>query len=365
MKRISAAEFLTKGRVRGRTWTDAEGLHFNWSGSGLSFEFEGSVLICDLKAWGSKEFEGEPGVMSGPFHWNWPCLAVFIDHDPEPARILKITEQTSRQLIIQTECRQKHHIRLVKLTENFKTGLCLRAMFTDGELHEAAESERPKIEFIGDSITCGFGNMTAERDRFYYSEEENICLSHGPLAAEKLGMDWSAVCLSGICLTEQESIPLPFSVSSLYEFTDLPGQTLLHKEVEKWDFTEYPADYIVLNIGTNDSVAAVFSEDAAFVEQRFIRSYADFLEKLRRLNGPEAHIICAMGSIDYYFYDAVLKASELYQNKHHDCRISCLKYRRISPLDPVGALYHPHYSTHMKMAEDLVKHIRQIIKGNS
>ena len=56
------------------------------------------------------------------------------------------------------ETAEKHRIKIVKLTENFRTQPGIRSVEFEGEILAADPDTRDGIEFIGDSITCGFGN---------------------------------------------------------------------------------------------------------------------------------------------------------------------------------------------------------------
>ena len=79
-----------------------------------------------------------------------------------------------------------------------------------------------KVEFIGDSITCGFGNMSNERDHMFYSIDENGWNSHAAIASRQLNASFSILSFSGITVSRgignfQWMIP---SMPELYPYTD-------------------------------------------------------------------------------------------------------------------------------------------------
>lgn len=204
-------------------------------------------------------------------------------------------------------------VRVVKLTENIKTGLSLHSFDVDGEiLMPVVEPIKKRIEFVGDSITCGFGLGTSEKDRFYYPQEENVWMAHGPTAARCLGMDWQMICISGICLAPRKEIPMPVAMNMLYEYTDRPAQQALELDADHWNFKEHPVDYVVINLGTNDATAASFSAAPKKIEEQYEKDYVHFLKTVRKCNGDKTKIICALGSMDYYFYDAMNRAVDDY-----------------------------------------------------
>lgn len=114
---------------------------------------------------------------------------------------------------------------------------------------------------------------------------------------------------------------------------------------------------------TKDANAISLSAEPEKMELDFDRDYGAFLKLLRRCNGPATHIVCALGSMDYYLCDNIVRAVEAYRAETGDENISLLKYMRISSADPLGACAHPNVVTQEKMAEALAKHIRALEKG--
>ena len=355
-----AAPFL---RSHGRTWTDGRLLHFNWSCSGFELLFEGSFLAADFEAACTLELEGLPFDAHAPSHEVWPWVGVFLDGEVLPSRRFECGRAQSTEILFSSPQPERHRIRVAKLTENLKTYLALASFSMEGAFLPLPAEHRRSIELIGDSITCGFGNESRERDRFFFSADENGWLSHGAIAARELGMDWSMLSISGITLGAWEGFPLPYVTNAIYTDTDRPGQEREGRSVEPWDFAAHPTDYVVVNFGTNDANAISLAEEPEKMEADFDRDYVAFLKLLRRCNGPETHIVCALGSMDYYLYDNIVRAVEAYRAETGDESISLLKYMRISPADPLGACAHPNVVTQEKMAETLTKHIRALEKG--
>ena len=252
-------EIEDKISLQGRTWIHENKLHYNWSCSGFTVKFKGTVLFAELEAQGSEEYDGTPGDPNVPHRTVWPWVSVFVDGSEEPARTFEINDRATSHLLYACGDEAEHVIRVVKLTENIKTGLALSGLCTDGSILSQPETQdKKRIEFIGDSITCGFGLGTEEKDRFYYPQEENVWMAHGPTAARNLGMDWQMMCISGICLAPRKEIPMPVAMNMLYEYTDRPSQQMSELDADKWNFTMHSVDYVVNNLGTNDKKAASF-----------------------------------------------------------------------------------------------------------
>lgn len=367
MKKTEVKGIINKIHRLGRTYQDAETgiLHFNWTCSGLELTFRGTCLIASLYAQSGVEMERD--AVSGDMEERtiWPWVSVFLDEEDVPCRRFEISRSKDTQLIFQSETEETHRIRIVKITENLKTGLGVDSFFMEGEiLPQENRSDRRKIEFIGDSITCGFGNETKEKDRLFYSDEENGWLSHAAIAARKLDMDWNMLCVSGICLGKRDLIPLPYAMNELYPYTDrILEDRLGRKKYQVWDFISEPSDYVVLNLGTNDATGIIGAADPEQEEKKFHEEYYEFLKMLRQHNGVNTKIICALGSMDYYLYHHITEIVTEYRNDTGDDKITCFRYPKIDFMDPLGACAHPYVITHEKMADALIKYIKNLEMG--
>lgn len=366
MKHYAISEIDDKLTCLGRTYRqkDPDMLHFNWTCSGVEFVFCGTCLTALLAAYAAQEIDKD--CMGNPCERStWPWVAVFLDDDEVPYKRFELSKPEDHYLIFQSESEETHRIKMVKLTENLKTGAALCGMTAQGNFLKNDAPVRKKIEFIGDSITCGFGNETQDRNRAFFSDEENGWLSHAAIAARRLGMDWSMVCISGICLAPHEKLPLPYAMNELYEYTDRVLEDRLgKKEYQRWNFQANPVDYLVVNLGTNDTTAIMASQDPDATEEYFHKAYLAFLKMLRAFHGPDTKIICALGSMDYYLYHRLTRIVEEYQKTMCDENVWCFRYPRLSVFDPLGACGHPHVKTHEKMAQALVRFVNTL-EGNA
>lgn len=365
MRYIPWSELRAWVKTHGRCWEQPKMLHFNWSCCGVSLRVRATLVVADFCAACGDEWDGIPDQPGVRKRQNWPWAAVFRAGEETPDRRFQITETQHSQLLFAAQQTDAQTLHIVKLTENAKTRLALRGIWLEGELEQLPE-EPPKkrIELVGDSITCGFGNLTDMRDRFFYDADEDAWQAHGPLAARKLGMDWRMISISGICLARRESLPMDYAMEDLYRYTDYPGQTAEGLQPQLWDFAAAPADYVVINLGTNDSTAAAFEGVPSPTSESFEQDYLRFLGMVRACNGPRTHIICALGSMDHYFFDSICRAVKKHCEETGDFNVSCLKYLRMSPADGFGACGHPSAATHRKMAEELCQHIARLEAGS-
>ena len=244
-------------------------------------------------------------------------------------------------------------------SRNNKTFLGVTAFTAEGEFLPMERANKPHVEFVGDSITCGYGNLIKDPARHFYSVDEHGYLAYGPTAARTLGFDWSCVSVSGITAVHHEGWQIGYAMEEIYAYTDRIGQERLGMAPEFWDFAGHPADYVVVNLGTNDCYGIQFSPDPEELS-RFPGAYRAFIETIRRLNGPRTHIVCSLGSMNYYLWHDIVTVMEQYKKDTGDERLHLLRFRPMHPLDGAGADGHPSLDTHQKMAEELAALLRTL-----
>ena len=355
-------------RWYGRTYQDDDRIYFDWTGSGFEVDFKGTLLMAKLHVM--------PNVLKEPYvdavtqeagvrdQTDWPWIAVCLDGEETPSRIFPVRAENQEVLLYYSPVAGRHRIRVVKLSEGalYQTALC--ALTFDGEISEPDVSFDGTIEFIGDSITCGFGNGVNDPQRRFYASDEDGWMSYAAIASRSLNLDFSIVAISGVTLVpDPVYMPYSFGMKDVYLYTDrLLEERLGRKEnFRLWNFSAHPKDIVVMNLGTNDATAIIKSGDPE-AERTFIEEYRAFIEKLRALYGKETKIVCSLGSMDYYLYDAILDAVRLYKQETSDERVWTFKYGKMMPeTEDVGACMHPTAVLHKKMAAELTVFLKSIL----
>jgi lysophospholipase L1-like esterase len=365
MKQYKISECRDKIRLIGRTYLDTEQeiVYFNWTCSGMEFEFTGNYLLAQFYAVSAVEYDGIPPI--APERRVWPWIAVFLDNVEVPIRRLEISAEQETAIIFASEKIETHKIRIIKLSENAKGKVGISSFFMEGSITNSIPNaeKRKCIEFIGDSITCGFGNETQEKERFFYPGEENGWMSHAAVAARILHADISMICVSGITVGEGiGKIKWPLiPMRSLYPYTDrLYEENQKKSNFTEWDFNQWIPDFIVINLGTNDSTVISLEGDNRKGELNFEKNYYEFLQLVRRLNGPKPVLLCTLGSMDYYLYANLEKVVEKYSKDTKDTRVTCFKYGKIKLQEGYGACGHPSMSTQTRMGTELADFIGQL-----
>ncbi len=150
-------------RVFGRAAEDGGMLWLMSSLSEIGFEVSGAAEVkLALKA---------DDTVSDPTRLDLrPRYAVHVDGE----RVLdtRMTEDTETVTVLQDAARGTHTVRLVKLSECTQSLMAVRGIITDGTVAPLPEAGR-RIEFIGDSITCGYGVEESDPEKGFTTATEN------------------------------------------------------------------------------------------------------------------------------------------------------------------------------------------------
>ena len=206
--------------------------------------------------------------------------------------------------------------------------------------------------------------MVKDANRMFYSVDENGWLAHPAVAARKLEAEFSVVSCSGIAISEGIG-KFEYSLAPMsyyYPYCDRMAQELedTDSHLILWDFENHIPDIIVLNLGTNDATVIDLNGDTQAGIAKFEKDYYAFLQMLRQYNGNTPHIICALGSLDYFLYDSIQNVAKQFQKDYQDNKISCFKYGRVRVNDGLGACRHPYVTTQIRMGEELAAYIKTL-----
>lgn len=359
-KMILVPEFDGVVAFEGRSWTDAEKstVWFNWSAAGFRVRFTGKTLKA--------RFAVREEKLIAPFQQETvmllPVVGVRVDGTQELAQRVKL-ETPEQWVTLFDGDAGEHTAEVLKLSENVMGKCGLMALETDGEFLAPCTEKRPLLEVVGDSITCGYGNETAEAG--FRTEDENALAAYGYLAAQELGWDFSTICVSGCAVADSAWMPGMDNrgMLTMYAYADAPmDRALKNAEMKPWDFAGHPARVVVINLGTNDANEVKFSGFAPESVANFHANYKKLLKLIREQNGPETKILCTLGSMDYYLYDDIRDIAAEYQAETGDKEVYCKKFGAINMFgEGQGADTHPSAKTHARMGKELAAAVRSIL----
>jgi lysophospholipase L1-like esterase len=261
-----------------------------------------------------------------------------------------------------------HTVELFKITEASSGKVAFKGFQLVSGKTLVASPPLPsrRIEFIGDSQTCGYGNESSANPPVsgFTSINENNYKAWSATTARNLGAQYSCVAYSGRGLYRNNSGTTTGVLPQLYD------QTIPDDASVTWDHTQYTPDVIVINLGTND-YAAEAANAAYKVGQPYIDAYSAFITKLRGYY-PNASIICHVGVMmsDYYPAGASawtriqtdVKSVVTAKNTSGDKKVYYYMSDPQSP--PYGEDYHPTAATDAMVATGLTNYINSVVTWN-
>ena len=159
----------------------ADALWFGLTGAGVEFDFTGTTAVLNISADSAASSDSSPA-----------RIAIYADGEIYSDTTTLISPKDYE---VDFDERGTHTVRLIKLSECLNGTIRLNEIRTDSETIAPTESKSRKIEFIGDSITCGYGVDAASGT--FSTKTEDGSKTYAYKTAQKLDADYSMVCFSG------------------------------------------------------------------------------------------------------------------------------------------------------------------------
>lgn len=334
----------------GRTWPRADGLWLAFSATGAEFAFTGTA--CTVV------FAGDNRADDANESCNHARVAIELDGVRVADAMIDAAEKP-----VTVEAEEGEHIlRILKLSETAMSTCAIK--WIEAENIRPTEKKARFIEFIGDSITCGYGMDDEVAEHHFVTGTEDATRAYAYRTAQALDADHSLVSISGYGIisgyTATAEAPLTAQLIPTYYEKLGFSYGLFGGEVPqdvRWDFSVRQPDLIVINLGTNDDSYCLDHEDR---QQYFCDAYVRFLKVVRR-NNPGAKILCALGIMGDRLCPWVEKAAAAYTAETGDGNIACMAFTPQLEEDGRTADYHPTAVTHAKAAAKITAEIRLLL----
>lgn len=352
---LSEKSFLpTEEYVRaiGRTMTAKDSLWLVHSGTGMEFSFTGTSVTIKLKP--------DSSFMNRN---NQARVAIYVNGERVVDDMVDKMEKV--YTVFESETPKECTVRVVKLSEAAYSTFGVTSIDATciGNIMPTKGSEK-LIEFVGDSITCGYGVDDLDASHHFSTTTEDATKTYAYKTAEKLGADYSLVSFSGYGIISGYSgdgkKKAEQLVPDFYDKMGNSGGAYLGDFVAQdtvWSFLERQPDVIVINLGTNDN--SYVKNDAAKKEE-YTTEYVAFLKQVREKN-PEAVIFCTLGIMGAELYPCIEDAVERYVGETADGKIHTMKFDTQNTADGIAADWHPSEKTHEKAAEKLSGKIKEVM----
>jgi lysophospholipase L1-like esterase len=383
---------------------------FDYSGNNISFRFQGASQVTVKLA------------LDGAVPQD-QLFEFVVDNNPPSTRLITVQQTPSGQptnlpltdyLIDGLDPGAQHEVTINKNTEAQQGAVVFQGVDLHGG-HLVAPTRRPRrIEFIGDSIMCGYGdegnNATCPFEITVRQAHdasgnvvlgddgkpidvsvpvtENQYLSFTSLTARALDADAVTVCWSGkgVALNYKEKPGDPDAKSTI---PDLWSGRAIAGDMNgnKWDFkTEKPEEVpqvVVISLGTNDYARDTLPPttdpdgtpgdnvpdgdmDIPATYEQFVTKYTDFVKNVRS-HRPNAHIFLAVPPMvsDQFplnnartdLKNALLRIVNT-MTSAGDTKVYEMELVEMGYRYGLGCDYHPNLEVHQIMSQQLVGAIR-------
>ena len=309
--------------------TDASNVRSAWSGTGVVARFSGTSVAVRLG--GAQQY------------------TVLIDGVLQP----KLVATTIPSVLAENLVEGEHVVEIYRRTEAAQ-GESIFSGFdlgTGSLLAPPAAPER-RIEIIGDSITCGYGNEGPDMNCGFTPDTENHYLTYGAIAARALGAELSTVAWSGkgvVCNYGDDAASCTNPMPVYFD------RILPNRADSVWSFSAWQPHAVVINLGTND-----FSTTMDPAEVDFETAYVALLGRIRSAY-PDAVIFCTLGPGSGAEHSTALGyIANAVQARvmAGDAKVTTFALPATSADDGYGCDWHPSLPTHERMAEAMTAALR-------
>lgn len=353
-----------KIRIGGRTTACKEPLCLVWAGSYVEFNVKASE--CKI-------------LIEGPYETYESWIAIEINGEILSRRMVgKQKEWITLFRMMNKDNSVK--VRIIKEVQAFeadaKHRINVYEIETDGELLPVPD-KKMNIEFVGDSINSAEGCIGATCEMDWIAQFFSHVNSYPYMVSQMLDADINVISQSGWGVYAAWDCDTAHAVPRYYEgVCSLMPQGFFSENGfhDKWDFTKWKPDAIIINLGTNDDFAfrneecekkneLVMDGDSYKEEDRLkVRdAIVAFLKKVRN-NNPNARIYWAFGILGESMTPTIHEAMDIYKNETGDEAIGYIALPETKDGE-YGSRWHPGRDVHMKAAKAIVEAIKSDFKA--
>jgi lysophospholipase L1-like esterase len=242
---------------------DAAGPRFAWPGTAIAATFQGTGIQATLSDTGT----------------NYLVVAL----DGGTPTVVATSGSNKTYTLASNLPAGQHTLVLTKRTEaNVGVEQLLALTPQGGVLVPSPDPFTRRIEYVGDSITAGYGDIGAGPDCHFSADTEDETVAYGALAAAALDAQQTVIAYSGKGMYRE------YGGSTTDQMPVLWNRTLPDDSTSTWGFTTPSPDLVVINLSSNDFATG----DPG---NAFVQAYSTFLQTLRQ-HYPNAYVVCALAA---------------------------------------------------------------------
>ncbi len=273
-------------------------------------------------------------------------LNVTIDKDYENSFEVDVLKS---KVTVETDLSQGEHTILIqKATEHGQFDkIEITGISIGGEPGKTKPVQSDKrIEFYGDSLTAGYGNLVTHSGAGGW-DCQNGCKTYATFTAQTLGADYAIAAASG------HGVMYGYGQKVGTQTPDKYWNYTLVGDKTSWSRTDYDADLIVINFGTNDNSTDNMYTDVTIDKDEYKAKVKTLVETMKAEN-PDVEILWVLGMAWISEDSTVVKAI-----KEADAELDYLNFY-YAPARTNGGDSHPSVADHKYHAENLTKKIKSL-----
>jgi len=321
-------------KTQGRNTLKDGALWLDFSASGIEFSAncEGKVAL-NLNVKSIKENDATYGGL---------YFTVIVDGVKVDRAQCHITSTGDVELVLAENLTPGNHtFEVYRQTEHRGAEVGISSITMNGSFNAKPADNRLYIEFIGDSISTGFGALGSASNSEHNDNGgkplfQDATAAYPYLTAKALGADFSDVCYSGIGAKYGWQDP---NMLNFY-----PYQRWQYDRTTQYNFNARQPDVVVIALGTND--IAMEAQQGITVEQR-LAGYQELLDLVRAKN-PNSKIVWIYGMMkddDNARIPAIIEENGGAAEGLYSLELVT---------NTAGAGWHPSAAAQQKFADDLV-----------
>ena len=209
-------------------------------------------------------------------------FTVIVDGTQKARDFCKITATGDTTVKIAEDLSYGNHtFEIYRQTEIERALVGIKSITLNGVVNAAPKKQDTYIEFVGDSITTAYGNLTVSGSGVTYSypKHQDATQGYAYLTAKALDADWSIIAQQG------RGAKYGYTNENLQDI--YPKLRYNRDKTTEYDFAREP-DFVVIGLGTND-INTYSSKFSATLDD--VKTGFEEMLSLVRTKNPNAKII--------------------------------------------------------------------------
>ncbi len=332
--------------IMGRAVKNTDGtVTLSASAASCTFTFTGKNCIVYLK--NNAPYEGD---------YNYINFEV----DGAYAGRQKVDTKDAKPFLITAKENKRTHSLVVSKATEAANGKIIITKIEGKNISKAEQTFSKKIEFIGNSITCGFGNdmeiACGNGSKWY--DQHNAYWSYATRTARAVNAQFMISAISGAGIYRNWNSDGP-TVPQQYENAFLNTDS-----TNKWNFSSFTPDIVTIALGTNDmSNGDGKTLRKPFDKEVYINTYKKFIKNIYS-HYPAVQLVLLNSPMVGGNNDVLLKECLTTIKVSINTEVKPVKPIQtfwFNSMQPAGCGYHPSIADHEIMASQLIPFIKTLL----